>query len=265
MKKLLLSLALLLCVGSSFGQTAEELMAKYKAIPDATYQETTEDTRKSIEMDKELGTRDLSPEDYDFILKHFKKSEQIQLTLDDAQKEELEKELKALKGYELLLTQNDNTEPEEGNNVFQNMINQTFSPDYQIRVYGKVEGDIITEILIRMDMWGKVVLSYTEGKWKKDMMLKSLWNGDAVSFSEDEDELTDMENVTQEVKAGNVLFVINGIEHPELHTLEEAKEYMDKNNFHFNHELWVVGESLKKKYPNTDKKVVIEYTDEAQQ
>lgn len=247
------------------GQTVEELMAKYKAIPDATYQETTEDTRKSIEMDKELGTRDLSPEDYDFILKHFKKSEQIQLTLDDAQKEELEKELKALKGYELLLTQNDNTEPEEGNNVFQNMINQTFSPDYQIRVYGKVEGDIITEILIRMDMWGKVVLSYTEGKWKKDMMLKSLWNGDAVSFSEDEDELTDMENVTQEVKAGNVLFVINGIEHPELHTLEEAKEYMDKNNFHFNHESWVVGESLKKKYPNTDKKVVIEYTDEAQQ
>ena len=93
MKKLLLSLALLLCVGSSFGQTVEKLMAKYKAIPDATYQETTEDTRKSIEMDKELGTRDLSPEDYDFILKHFKKSEQIQLTLDDAQKEELEREI----------------------------------------------------------------------------------------------------------------------------------------------------------------------------
>lgn len=33
MKKLLLSLALLLCVGSSFGQTAEELMEKYKAFP----------------------------------------------------------------------------------------------------------------------------------------------------------------------------------------------------------------------------------------
>ena len=145
------------------------------------------------------------------------------------------------------------------------MFNQAFSPSYQIRAYAKMKGNILTGTLLRLDMWGKVVLSYTVGKWKKDDLLKSLYNGDAVSFSEDEDELTDMENVTQEVKAGNVLFVINGIEHPELHTLEEAKEYMDKNNFHFNHESWVVGESLKKKYPNTDKKVVIEYTDEAQQ
>ena len=34
MKKLLFSLALLLCVGSSFGQTAEELIAKYKELAD---------------------------------------------------------------------------------------------------------------------------------------------------------------------------------------------------------------------------------------
>ena len=32
MKKLLLSLALLLCVGSTFGQAPQELMAKYKAF-----------------------------------------------------------------------------------------------------------------------------------------------------------------------------------------------------------------------------------------
>lgn len=83
MKKLLLSLALLFCVGSAFGQTAEKLMAKYKALPDAEYEETTEATRKSYEESKEKGASGLSKEDYDFLLKNLKKAEQIQLTLDD--------------------------------------------------------------------------------------------------------------------------------------------------------------------------------------
>lgn len=63
MKKLLLSLAVLLCVGSAFGQTVEKLMAKYKAMPDAEYEETTEETRKSFEESKEKGTGGLSKED----------------------------------------------------------------------------------------------------------------------------------------------------------------------------------------------------------
>ena len=144
------------------------------------------------------------------------------------------------------------------------MLNQAFSPSYQIRAYAKMKGNILTGTLLRLDMWGKVVLSYTVGKWKKDDFLKSLYNGDAVSFSEDEDEngVTDMKDVVKEAKDGNALFVIGGEEHPELRSLEEAKEYMEKNNFHFNHETWVVGKRVKEKYPNTDRKVVIEYTDE---
>lgn len=261
MKKLLLSLALLLCVGSSFSQTAEELMEKYKAFPGAEYKEKTEDALKDI---KEEGPGDMSQEDFDFIIKNFKKSEQVQLTLDDAQKEQLDKDLKALKGYEMIFTQNDNKEPEEGKNIVQNMLNQAFSPSYQIRAYAKMKGNILTGTLLRLDMWGKVVLSYTVGKWKKDLFLKSLCNGDAVSFSEDEDEngVTDMKDVVKDAKDGNVLFVIDGKEVPELRSFEEAKEYMEKNDYHFNHESWVVGAAVKEKYPNTDRKVVIEYTDE---
>ena len=261
MKKILLSLALLLCVGSSFGQTAEKLMEKYKAFPGAEYKEKTEEALKDI---KDEGPGDMSQEDFDFIIKNFKKSEQVQLTLDEAQKEQLDKDLRALKGYEMIFTQNDNKAPEEGKNLVQDMLNQAFSPSYQIRAYAKMKGNILTGTLLRLDMWGKVVLSYTVGKWKKDDFLKSLYNGDAVSFSEDEDEngVTDMKDVVKEAKDGNALFVIGGKEHPELRSLDEAKEYMEKNNFHFNHETWVVGGSVKKKYPNTDKKVVIEYTDE---
>ena len=73
MKKLLFSLALLLCVGSSFGQTAEELMEKYKAFPGAEYEETTGAARESLEEGKEKGTGGLSKEDYDFMLKNLRK------------------------------------------------------------------------------------------------------------------------------------------------------------------------------------------------
>ena len=128
MKQLFLLLAMLLCVGSAFGQTADKLIKKYKALPNAEYAETTEQTRAGI-PEKNNETNGLSAEDYDFIRKNFKKAEQLQLTLDDDQKAELAKDIEGLRGFELLYTQNDNSEPEESKNPVQNMINQTFNPD----------------------------------------------------------------------------------------------------------------------------------------
>jgi len=258
LKKLLLSLALLFCVGSAFGQTAEKLMAKYKAMPGAEYAETTEDTRKSIEESKEKGTGGLSKEDYDFLLKNFKKAEQIQLTLDDDQLEQLTKDIQALKGYETLFVQNDNKEPEEGKNMVQNMVNQTFNPNYQLSVYGKVKGNTVNDLLIRWDIWGKVAMAHINVKAKKDFMLRSILNGDLVSFEEDGDVI-EMKDVVEEVKSGNALIVIKGEEHPELHSEKEAIEYMRAHNISWNNESWVVGGAVKEKYPNTDKKVVIEF------
>ena len=258
MKKIILSLIVLLSVGSAYGQTIEKLMAKYKALPAAEYEETTQETRKSFEESKEKGTGGLSKEDYDFMLKNLKKAEQIQLTLDDEQLEQLTKDIQALKGYETLFLQNDNKEPEEGKNMIQDMINQTFNPNYQMRVYGKVKGNTVNDLLIRWDIWGKVAIAHIDGKFKKDLMLKSILSGDMVNFEEDGNNL-DMKDIAKEVKNGNVLFVINGEEHPELHSLNEAKEYMRAHNISWN-ELWVIGAAVKEKYPNTDKKVVIEYS-----
>jgi len=86
--------------------------------------------------------------------------------------------------------------------------------------------------------------------------------GDDWSIVEREtDDVVDMKDVLEDVKNGNVLFVINGEEHPELHSLDEAKAYMDAKDFHFNNESWIVGSAVKEKYPNTDKKVVIEWWD----
>jgi hypothetical protein len=259
MKKIILSFIVLLSVGSAYGQTIEKLMAKYKALPGAEYEETTEETRKSFEESKEKGTGGLSKEDYDFLLKNLKKAEQRQLTLDDDQLEQLTKDIQALKGYETLFVQNDNKEPEEGKNMVQNMINQTFNPNYQMRVYGKVKGNTVNDLLIRWDIWGKVAIAHIDGKVKKDLMLKSILSGDMVNFEEDGNNL-DMKDNAKEVKNGNVLFVINSEEHPELHSLNEAKEYMRTHNISGLKKIWVVGSGVKEKYPNTDKKVVIEYS-----
>ena len=259
MKQLFLSLMMLLCVGSTFGQTADKLMAKWKAIDGAEYQETTAETRKSIEESREKGAEGLSKEDYDFILKNFKKAEQIQMTLNEDQMAQLTNDLQALKGYETLFMQNDNKEPEEGNNLVQNMINQTFNSNYQMRFYGKVKGNIVNDLLIRWDIWGKVVLAHVDGKTKKDLILKSIFSGDLVNIEEDEDAVN-MKDVVKEVKDGNALIVINGKEYPELHSSEEAHEYMKAHDIWCNHESWIVGGAVKEKYPHTNKTVVIEFS-----
>lgn len=261
MKKLLLSLALLLCVGSTFGQTPQELMAKYKAFTNAEYKDNTEESRKDLLESEAKGESGLSPEDYDFIRNNFKRSEQVQLVLDDAQKAQLDKDIKALKGYEMLFTQNDNTEPEEGKSLVQSMINSMFNPDFQLRFYGKVKGDIIDGFVARWDIYGKVLLAYMDCKLKKEHLMNAFFKGYKADL-ENGIEVTDMSDVVKDAKDGNVLFVIDGKEVPELRSFEEAIEYMEKNNFHFTHESWVVGGAVKEKYPNTDRKVVIEYTDE---
>ena len=253
---------MLLCMGSAFGQTVDKLMAKWKTVEGAEYQETTAETRKSMEESREKESAGLSKKDYDFILKNFKKAEQIQMTLDEDQRAQLANDLQALKGYEMLFMQNDNKEPEEGKNLVQNMINQTFNPNHQLRIYGKVKGNTVNDLLIRWDIWGKVVLAHLDGKVKKDLMLKSIigcdW-GDLVSIEEDEDAVN-MKDVVKEVEDGNALIVINGEEHPELRSTKEASEYMKANDIWFNHENWIVGGAVKEKYPNTDKKVVIEFS-----
>ena len=43
---------MLLCMSGAFGQTAQKLIAKYKALPNAEYKENTEEVRRNIEENK---------------------------------------------------------------------------------------------------------------------------------------------------------------------------------------------------------------------
>ena len=250
--KQLFIIAMLLMACTIQAQTAAKLIEKYKAFPGAEYKINTEEVRKDFSLNGELY-----------------KAEQVQVELDDDQKAQLNADIKALKGYELLTELNKNDEPKEAGNVIGNMMNQMFTLNIKLKLYGKVQKDIVRDVFIRVDIWGKTVLGHCDCKISKDELLKtyaekadSMFSDDDLVIDDDDDdgEVVEMGDVLEEVKKGNVLIVINGKEYPDLHSTEDAAKYMEANDIHFNVESWIVGGAVKEKYPNTDRKVVIEFS-----
>lgn len=262
MKKLLLSMAMLLCVGSAMGQIVNKLIEKYRQLPKAQYMDTSKETLKFYDENPDPA---LTEKERAQLKKNFKMSEVVQMEkLDEEQLAQLDEDIKALKGYEMLFITNKNEGSDEDQNVLQQMMSDVFNPTIKLQCYGKVKGNKVSDVLMRVDIWETVALMHLDTKVEKELMIKSIMEKEAVSFEPDDsdDNVVDMKEMVNEVKAGNVLFVINGEEHPELHSLEEAKEYTKANDIQWNIESWVVGGAVKEKYPNTDKKVVIEYTNE---
>lgn len=261
MKRTMILMAMALMVSVAFGQTVSNLIEKYRQLPKAQYMDTSKETLKFYDENPDPA---LTEKERAQLKKNFKMSEVVQMEkLDEEQLAQLDEDIKALKGYEMLFITNKNEGSDEDQNVLQQMMSETFNPTIKLQCYGKVKGNVVSDILVRVDIWETVALMHLDTKVEKELMIKSIMEKEAVSFEQESDgEEVDMKEMVKEVEAGNVLFVINGEEHPELHSLDEAKEYMRTQDFHFNQESWVVGGAVKEKYPNTDKKVVIEYTNE---
>lgn len=255
--KQLFIIAMLLMACTTQAQTAAKLIEKYKAFPGAEYLNTTEESLKQHDSD-------LTPEENAKMKKNFKKSEQVQMqNLDEEQLALIEQDIKALKGYELLFTANKNTSYEEGRNIIQNMLAEVMNPpSVKVRCYGKVKGKTVSDLLVRLEWLNTVALSYIDTKIDRELMTKALMADGAVvtEFDDEDGEVVEMKDVLEEVKKGNVLIVINGKECPDLHSTEDAAKYMEANDYHFNVESWIVGGAVKEKYPNTDRKVVIEFS-----
>ena len=255
--KQLFIIAMLLMACTTQAQTAAKLIEKYKAFPGAEYLNTTEESLKQHDSD-------LTPEENAKMKKNFKKSEQVQMqNLDEEQLALIEQDIKALKGYELLFTANKNTSYEEGRNIIQNMLAEVMNPpSVKVRCYGKVKGKTVSDLLVRLEWLNTVALSYIDTKIDRELMTKALMADGAVvtEFDDEDGAVVEMKDVLEEVKKGNVLIVINGKECPDLHSTEDAAKYMEANDYHFNVESWIVGGAVKEKYPNTDRKVVIEFS-----
>ena len=257
MRRTLLAILLIGAASCAMAQTAAKLIEKYKAFPGAEYLNTTEESLKQHDSD-------LTPEENAKMKKNFKKSEQVQMqNLDEEQLAQIEQDIKALKGYELLFTANKNTSYDESKNIIKNMLAEVMNPpSVKVRCYGKVKGKTVSDLLVRLEWLNTVALSHVDTKIDKALMTKALMaDGALITEYDDEDgEVVEMGDVLEEVKKGNVLIVINGKEYPDLHSTEDAAKYMEANDIHFNVESWIVGGAVKEKYPNTDKKVVIEFS-----
>ena len=284
MKKIILSLIVMLAVGSVYGQTAEKLIEKYKAMHGAKYENTTKESLEELEKEDSI----LSVEDIAKLKKHFKKSEQVQFqNADEEMLAEINKDIKALKNHELLFEtiRNAGSESlEDSANLMQQMVADILNPTIKMRCYGKVDGKMVSDLLIRLDIWNTVALSYIDTKIDREIWMKALEKSNFAANDNENAEkaegkesvkavekladgignIADMKDILKDVEKGDALIVINGEEHPELHSTKEAAEYMKKHNIWFNNESWIVGDAVKDKYPNTDKRVVIEYTDEPQ-
>lgn len=258
MRRTLLAILLIGAASCAMAQTAAKLIEKYRKLPNATYTDTSKETLKSYDENPDLITEEERAQ----LKKSFKKSETVQIEkCDEELLAQIDKDLKALKGYELLFTTNKNGGSDEDANVFKQMMSDMWNPTIKLKCYGKVKGNMVSDILMRIDMWDTVALLYCDQKMDKELMVKSIMESDGFNLKIDHDsEDVDMKDALEEVKNGNVLFIIGGKEYPDLHSLEEASEYMEAHDIWWNLESWIVGGAVKEKYPNTDKAVVIEFS-----
>ena len=257
MKKVILSMAMALMVSVAFGQTVNKLIEKYRQLPNAQYMDTSKETLKFYDENPDPA---LTEKERAQLKKNFKMSETVQLEkVDEEQLAQLEEDIKALKGYEMLFVTNKNGGSDEDANVLRQMMSEVFNPTIKLQCYGKVKGNKVSDLLMKVKAWETVVLMHIDTKVEKELVVKSIMEKEAVSFESDDNEV-DMKDVLEDVKNGNVLFVINGQEYPDLHSTEEASEYMKAHDIWCNQESWIVGSAVKEKYPNTDKKVVIEFS-----
>lgn len=266
MKRTLLVSAMIICVSCAFGQTVNQLLEKYKGMAGALYQETPKDSLfMNIQTDEEFISQGLNKKEIAFIKKNLKQVEQVTLELDSTQRKELDKDIKALKGYALLFVVNDNNTPEDGGNIVKQMWNNVMNPKSLLSVYGKTKKNMVDDVLLCWDIWNKVVLGHVDCKIKKETLAKAFTESDGLISFEQENNVVDMKDVLEDVNKGNVLIVIEGKEYPDLQSEKEGTEYMKANGIRWNTESWIVGEAVKEKYPNTDKKVVIEFAEKAKE
>lgn len=242
MKRTILSIALALCVGCAFGQTADKLMKKYKGVKGMQYENIT----KKIQNLKEEDDPKIYKASRGVTLAEFASG-----VLPENKAEQLQKDLDALKGFKRIYHEKHNS-----NDGPFSMLKGTYKMFNNVQYFAVEEGEYVTELVARIDadvnVGNLITLIHLKGMIKQEDV------PDMIQMEEETDV-----NVKEEMETGNVLIVINGQEYSNLHSAEEATEWMKAQGISWNHENMIVGaEAVKEKYPNTDKKVAIEFSRE---
>lgn len=266
MKTTIMTIVIALLTLNVQAQTTKKIWEKYRDFPGAQYVDNTEAARKDLESRLNNHGNNAPNRYAESAYKSFKRSQQVQITLDETQKQELEHCLNSLdRHHEKVLAFNSLNKTNVNMGPFNQLLGLQPDSTMNVGVYAKSKGKMLTDILIRFDMFGQTVLSFQETSINKDALLQSLQEQFAMSGSSafsltdddgDEDEegidFGNSEYVSEDTEA---LIVINGEVHPELHNIKDTEEYLKKNNLHPNHFHTYLGDSVQEHYPDATQRV----------
>ena len=160
MKRLILSLAVVIPFIIAHAMTVNDLFKKYRSsIPDAQY---TELKGKALKNQIDSVSTDREKE----ILRNAKKVVMLGWAADNEQYDNLIADLNELKGYNCAMSYTENGGTEEDSNTFKSMINSLVNPAMKVSVYGKEtsSGQYILQPVIVVNYMGMAVIVYVDGK-----------------------------------------------------------------------------------------------------
>ncbi len=167
MRKIILSLVMLVAASCAFGQDAEYLIKQYRKVKGAEYENMTKTIKKAAKKDKYIN-----PKYYD-LLSRVKKIEYLTVKLNENEREALTKNLENIDGFNNLFAKKNNVE---------SLFNKNFSLFKNIQYFGIEENGIVKEVIVRIDAMKDddimTVIIHVEGEITLEEMMKM------VDFSE---------------------------------------------------------------------------------
>lgn len=261
------SLVALLSFTTANAQTVSKLIKKYRDIPGVEYADSSETFKRQLIKEIANNNPELKGIDAEDIKKNVKGVKYLSITNNQELGEQLTEDIRNLKGYETLVATTHNPEKDDDANPLKTLFQSVLNPSIGLSYFGIPYKDRQKNPIIVFRFGPSLIAIFIEGKIKTTDLFNSFDSDNLISFDsndddDDDDDDEDAFDFSSLKNDGEVLFVINGVEHPELKNYTEAHEYMKQHDIQINHMGIITGEEKDKKYPDTDKKMVVEYKEE---
>lgn len=262
-------IAVLLLFGSLFtheasAQTVSKLIKKYRDIPGVEYADSSETFKRQLIKEIANNNPELKGIDAEDIKKNVKGVKYLSITNNQELGEQLTEDIRNLKSYETLVVTTHNPEKDDDANPLKTLFQSVLNPSIGLSYFGIPYKDRQKNPIIVFRFGPSLIAIFVEGNMKtEDLFAFTSFDADDDNFDmndDDDEDDSDAIDLSQLGKDKEILFVIDGVEHPELHTNQEAIDFMTKHDFHPNY-MGIIStkKEIRKKYPDTDKKVVVEY------
>ncbi len=160
MKKIIVSIAMLIATCTVFGENASYLIKQYKNIKKAEYVNATKKIKRQAKKN-----RYIEPDFYE-MSQRLKKIEIVQVNLNERQKEILTKNIQNIDGYNKIYEKKNNTT---------NLLSKDFTLFPLLQYYGIEENGTIKDVIIRVDINGndkQTMIAHVVGEFSIEELMK---------------------------------------------------------------------------------------------